>query len=59
MAENLVVTSKVKKIIKDQGLRTGGSYISALSAKVEEMINASIGKLKQEGKRITLGAEDI
>ncbi len=59
MAENLVVTSKVKKLIKDQGLRTGGSYIAALSSKVEEMINSSIGKLKQEGKRITLGAEDI
>ncbi len=59
MAENLVVTSKVKKLIKDQGLRTGSSFINALSGKVEEIINASIGKLKQDGKRITLGADDL
>lgn len=59
MAENLIISSKIKKMVKDQGLRTGGSYITALSAKVEEIVNGSIAKLKQDGKRVTLGADDV
>jgi hypothetical protein len=42
MAEILVVTSKVKKMVKEAGFRTGADYIQALSDKVNEMIKASI-----------------
>lgn len=59
MAEILVVTSKIKKMVKDADLRTGGDYITALSRKVESMVKASIEKVKQEGKKKTLGAEDL
>ncbi len=59
MAETLVVVSKVKKIVKDAGLRTGGDYIDALSNKINEIVQASIGKVKNDASKKTLGAEDL
>lgn len=59
MADILVVTSKIKKMVKAADLRTGGDYITALSQKVESMIKASIDKVKAEGTKKTLGAEDL
>lgn len=59
MAENLVVVSKVKKMVKEKGFRTGGDYIDALSKKVEGLVNESVSKVQTEGKRKTLGAEDL
>jgi hypothetical protein len=59
MAETLVVVSKIKKMVKEQGYRTGGDYIEALSRKVEGIVNESVGKVKADGKRKTLGVEDL
>ena len=59
MADLLVVTSKVKKIVKDAGYRTGGDYIEALSKKVSDLVQASIEKVKNEGNKKTLGQEDL
>lgn len=59
MAEALVVVSKVKKMVKDAGLRTGGDYVDALSAKIDAAVKASIQKVQGEGKKKTLGAEDL
>ncbi len=59
MSEILVVVSKIKKMVKEQGLRTGEDYITNLSAKVEGMIKQSVEKVKSEGKKKTLGAEDL
>jgi hypothetical protein len=59
MAEALVVVSKVKKIVKDAGLRTGGDYVDALSNKINEIVQASIAKVNADGKKKTLGAEDL
>ncbi|MBI3564021.1 MAG: hypothetical protein HY079_02355 [Elusimicrobia bacterium] len=59
MAETLVVVSKVKKLVKEAGLRTGGDYIDALSAKIEAAIKASIQKVQSENQKKTLGAEDL
>jgi len=59
MAEQLVVVSKVKKLVKDAGLRTGGDYIEALSKKIEDSVNASINKVKADAGKKTLGAEDL
>ena len=59
MAETLVVVSKVKKIVKDAGFLTGGDYIESLSAKINSMVSASIEKVKNEGGKKTLGAEDL
>ncbi len=59
MAEVLVVASKIKKLVKEAGLRTGGDYIDALSAKVEAAVKTSIQKVQTEGKKKTLGLEDL
>ena len=59
MAETYVVVSKVKKKVKDSGFRTGKDYTDALSRKVEEMVNQSVEKVRADGKKKTLGAEDL
>ena len=59
MAETFVVVSKVKKVVKDAGFRTGGDYIEGLSGKIGAVIQASIEKVKADGKKKTLGAEDL
>jgi hypothetical protein len=59
MAETLVVVSKIKKMVKEAGLRTGGDYIDALSAKIDAAIKASIQKVQADGSKKTLGAEDL
>lgn len=59
MAETLVVVSKIKKMVKEAGLRTGADYIEGLSAKVTQLISASVSKVKAENSKKTLGAEDI
>ena len=59
MSAVLVVVSKVKKIVKEAGYRTGQDYIAKLSEKVDALIKNSIEKVKQDGKKKTLGAEDV
>lgn len=59
MAETLVVVSKVKSLVKEQGLRTGGDFIDGLSSRISQIVQAAIEKVKAEGKRKTLGAEDL
>ena len=59
MAEVLVVVSKIKKMVKESDLRTGGDYIAKLSEKIEGIVKASVEKVKAEGGKKTLGAEDI
>ncbi len=59
MAETLVVVSKVKKMVKEAGLRTGGDYLDALSARVTQIVNASVEKVKADASKKTLGAEDL
>ena len=58
MAENLVVTSKVKKLVKEQGMRTAGDAIEALSSVVEAKIKEGIEKAKAAGKK-TVQASDL
>ena len=59
MAETLVVVSKIKKTVKEAGLRTGGDYIDALSQRINDLVQASINKVKADASKKTLGAEDL
>lgn len=59
MAETLVVVSKIKSMVKEAGLRTGGDFIEALSNRVAQIVQASVEKVKTEGKKKTLGGEDL
>ena len=58
MAENLVVTSKVKKVVKELGMRTAGDAIEALSAMVEAKVKEGVEKAKAAGKK-TVQASDL
>ena len=59
MGESYVVVSKVKKTVKDAGFRTGGDFVDGLSKKVELLVSSAIEKIKADGKKKTLGAEDL
>ncbi|MBI2118575.1 MAG: hypothetical protein HYT97_02990 [Elusimicrobia bacterium] len=59
MAENYIVVSKIKKLVKESGYRTGMDYINSLSVKVETIVKESIEKVKAAGGKKTLGAEDL
>lgn len=59
MSENYIVVSKIKKLVKESGYRTGMDYIGSLSAKVETIVKESIEKVKAAGGKKTLGAEDL
>ena len=59
MSETFVVVSKIKKKVKEAGFRTGKDYTDALSKKVEDILNSSIEKIKNDGKKKTLGSEDL
>lgn len=59
MAETLVVVSKIKKMVKEAGFRTGMDYVGSLSTKVESIVKESIEKVKTAGGKKTLGAEDL
>lgn len=59
MADTYVVVSKVKKVVKEAGFRTGMDYITGLSAKVEGIVKQSIEKVKTDGSKKTLGQEDL
>lgn len=59
MAESIVVVSKIKKMVKEAGFRTGMDYINSLSGKVEGIIKDSIEKVKTSGGKKTLGSEDL
>ncbi len=55
----LVVASKIKKMIKAQGLRSSGDFSQALSEQVEANIGQAIERMKADGARITLGRQDL
>jgi hypothetical protein len=59
MSETYVVVSKVKKKVKEAGYRTGKDYTDALSRKIEEIVDGSLNKVRADGKKKTLGAEDL
>jgi len=59
MADTFVVVSKIKKVVKEAGFRTGMDYVTSLSAKVEGIIKDSIEKVKTDGSKKTLGSEDL
>ena len=58
-AANLVVTSKVKKHVKEaHGMSVGKDAIEAVSAKVAAMLEEGVAKAKAD-KRKTVKARDI
>ena len=58
MAENLVVTSKVKDAIKSEGYNTASDFPDALSQRVSSMIKEATRRAKANGRK-TVRPEDI
>jgi histone H3/H4 len=58
MAESVIVTSKVKAAIKEQGMRTDGSLPDALNDKIHAMLKEAAGRAKENG-RSTVRPHDL
>lgn len=59
MAEVLVVTSKVKKLIKDKGgCNTSAETIDVLSKAIEQLCEKAVERAKADGRK-TVMARDI
>ena len=56
---NMPLEGEGMKMVKEAGYRTGKDYTDALSRKIEEMVAASVEKVKADGKKKTLGLEDL
>lgn len=60
MSEVLVVTSKVKKIIKDQGgMNTSAATIEILSKAVERLCMKGIEQAKQDGRKTVMDRDIV
>lgn len=58
MSEVMVVTSKVKKLAKEQGMRTSADAVQTLSEFVAAKMKEGIEKAKAAGKK-TVQASDL
>jgi histone H3/H4 len=58
MAEVLVVTSKVKKFIRDKsGFNTSSELIESLSQKVEQLCLSAIQQAQADGRKTVKGRD--
>ena len=57
MAETFVVVSKVKKLAKEMGMRTGADAIEVLSRAVEAKLKEGVEKAKAAGKKTVQGID--
>lgn len=58
MAENVIVTSKVKEAVKSLDLRLSSDVPDALNEKVHDLLKAAANRAKENG-RSTLRASDL
>ncbi len=58
MAETLVVVSKVKRVAKELGMRTGADAIEKLSQMVEARLKQGVERAKQDNRK-TIQAIDV
>lgn len=54
----LVVGSKVKDVVKDQGLQSSGELIEAVSNKVYDLIESACSRAQENGRK-TVRAYDL
>ncbi|MBI2598039.1 MAG: hypothetical protein HYW50_02485 [Candidatus Diapherotrites archaeon] len=58
MAESLVVTSKIKDMIKSKGMNTAGDATEGLSKMVEMFVHRAVERAKANGRK-TVRAVDF
>ncbi len=54
----VLVTSRLKQVVKGKGLRSAGTFVDALNAKVLDLIDQAAEHAKAEG-RVTVKAVDL
>jgi histone H3/H4 len=58
MSDALVVTSKIKKLIRDKsGFNTSAELIDSLSQKVEQICLSAIERAKADGRKTVKGRD--
>jgi len=55
--DNLVVGSKVKKYVKDNGSMSSGALIAALSDKVYDLLDDACNRAKENGRKTVKGID--
>jgi len=58
MAENLVVQSKVKDMVKNMNMRASGDFTDGVSKQVETLVKAACKRAKDNGRQ-TVRVYDI
>ncbi len=58
MTEILVVQSKIRDMIKNEGCATSQEAVEALSKEIERMVKRSIERAKENGRK-TVKGQDI
>lgn len=58
MTEILVVQSKIRDMIKNEGCATSQEAVEALSREIERMVKRSIERAKENGRK-TVKGQDI
>lgn len=58
MAETLIVVSKLKKLVKEMGMRTSKDTVEKLSQIIETKIKATAEKVRADGRK-TIQAADV
>ncbi len=54
----VLVTSRLKQVVKGKGLRSAGTFVDALNTKVLDLIDQAAEHAKAEG-RVTVKAVDL
>ena len=55
MSDILVVSSKIKKLIKEKGdLNTSGSTMDALSQRIQQIVDKAIENAKADGRKTVM-----
>lgn len=60
MAENIVVQSKVRELVKEteEGFRISDDFLASLNVEVEQVIKSAVARAKANGRK-TLQPHDI
>lgn len=57
MSEVLVVTSKVKKVVKEKGMNTSGETIAVLSKHVASLLDKAVANAQADGRKTVMARD--
>lgn len=57
MSEVLVVTSKVKKVVKEKGMNTSAETIGVLSAHIGKLLEKAVANAQADGRKTVMARD--